>query len=87
MIFFSECELQGNINCALFGVQQVKSIPSLLLSVIYADVSGKLLLFPSQLRGVLCAKLLQLCATLGNPMDHSPPGSSVHGILQAGILE
>ena len=22
-----------------------------------------------------------------DPMDHSPPGSSVHGIIQAGILE
>ena len=30
---------------------------------------------------------LQLCPTLCNPMDHSPPGSSVHGILQAKILE
>ena len=29
----------------------------------------------------------QLCLTLGNPMDCSPPGSSVHGILQARILE
>ena len=29
------------------------------------------------------AKLLQLCLTLCNPMDCSPPGSSVHGILQA----
>ena len=25
------------------------------------------------------AKLLQLCLTPGNPMDCSPPGSSVHG--------
>ena len=25
--------------------------------------------------------------TLWNPMDHSPPGSSVHGVLQARILE
>ena len=25
--------------------------------------------------------------TLGDPMDCSPPGSSVHGILQARILE
>ena len=25
------------------------------------------------------AKLLQLCLTLGNAMDCSPPGSSVHG--------
>ena len=29
----------------------------------------------------------QLYATLGNPMDCSPPGSSVHGMLQARILE
>ena len=29
----------------------------------------------------------QLCPTLCNPMDRSPPGSSVHGILQAKILE
>ena len=29
----------------------------------------------------------QSCLTLCNPMDCSPPGSFVHGILQAGILE
>ena len=28
-------------------------------------------------------KLLQSCLTLCDPMDYSPPGSSVHGILQA----
>ena len=33
------------------------------------------------------AKLLQLCPTLCDPMDCSPPGSSVHGIFQARILE
>ena len=33
------------------------------------------------------AKSLQLCLTLCDPMDCSPPGSSVHGILQARILE
>ena len=27
------------------------------------------------------------CLTLGNPMDCSLPGSSVHGIFQAGVLE
>ena len=27
------------------------------------------------------------CPTLCNPMDYSPPGSSVHGILQTRILE
>ena len=33
------------------------------------------------------AKLLQSCPTLCDPMDYSAPGSSVHGILQARILE
>ena len=32
------------------------------------------------------AKSLQLCPTLCDPMDCSPPGSSVHGILQSRIL-
>ena len=33
------------------------------------------------------AKSLQLCPTLCDPVDRSPPGSSVRGILQARILE
>ena len=33
------------------------------------------------------AKLPQSCSTLCNPMDCSLPGSSVHGILQARIVE
>ena len=32
-------------------------------------------------------KSLQLCPTLSDPMDCSPPGSSVHGIFQARVLE
>ena len=35
----------------------------------------------------LCAKLLQSCPTLCDPLDCSPPGSSVHGISQSRILE
>ena len=30
----------------------------------------------------MCAKSLQSCPTLCDPMDCSPPGSSVHGLLQ-----
>ena len=33
------------------------------------------------------AKLLQLCPTLCNPIDGSPPGSAIPGILQARTLE
>ena len=37
--------------------------------------------------GRLCVLVTQLCPTLRDPMDCIPPGSSVHGILQARILE
>ena len=33
------------------------------------------------------AKSLQLCPTLCDPMDCSPPGPSIHGIFQARVLE
>ena len=33
------------------------------------------------------AKWLQSCPTLCDPIDSSPPGSAVPGILQARILE
>ena len=36
---------------------------------------------------IAAAKSLQLCPTLCDPKDGSPPGSSVHRILQARILE
>ena len=40
-----------------------------------------------RVRGAAAAKSLQSCPTLCNPIDGSPSGSSVHGILQARILE
>ena len=40
-----------------------------------------------QVLGVNAAKLLQSCPTLHNPIDGSPPGSPVPGILQARTLE
>ena len=33
------------------------------------------------------SKVAQSCLTLSDPMDRSPPGSSVHGIFQARVLE
>ena len=33
------------------------------------------------------AKSLQLCPTLCDPIDDSPPGSAIPGILQARVLE
>ena len=52
---------------------------------------------PGKNTGVACHFLLQCmkvksevaqsCPTLSNPMDCSPPGSSIHGIFQARVLE
>ena len=33
------------------------------------------------------SEVIQSCPTLRYPMDCSPPGSSVHGIFQARVLE
>ena len=44
-------------------------------------------LFRSAWEGSAAAKSLQSCPTLCDPIDGSPPGSPVPGILQAGILE
>ena len=35
----------------------------------------------------MCVLVAQLCPTLCDPMDCSPPGFSVHGIFQEGIME
>ena len=53
--------------------------------------SSFLLLWKLPTKTCLCAvcsaKLLQSCLTLCDTVDCSPPGSSVHGVLQARILE
>ena len=33
------------------------------------------------------SEVVQSCPTLSDPMDCSLPGSSAHGIFQAGVLE
>ena len=33
------------------------------------------------------SEVAQSCLTLSDPMDCSPPGSSIHGIFQTGVLE
>ena len=36
---------------------------------------------------IYACSVTQSCPTLCNPMDYSPPGSSVHGLFQARIVE
>ena len=42
---------------------------------------------PTAFQAPVCVSHAQSCPTLCDPMDCSPPGSSVHGILQVRILE
>ena len=67
---------------------------SLTVSLYHQEASIRLLYFPSEGRQNENAKhrkliklIAQLCLTFCDPLDCSPPGSSVHGILQARILE
>ena len=41
----------------------------------------------SEVTQVVYLKITQLCSTPSDPMDCNLPGSSVHGIFQARVLE
>ena len=70
--------VQGTLKSS--PTPRFKSINSLVLSFLYSPA----LTF---IHAAAAAKLLQSCPTLCDPIDSSPPGSSVPGILQARILE
>ena len=65
---------------------QAATVPELLDSRLTLEHPG---LEPNVVRtaAVAAGLITQLCPTLCNPMDCSPPGSSVHGMFQARILE
>ena len=52
----------------------------------YLESKGKYIL-EAEGAAAIAAKLLQSCPTLCDPIDGSPPGSPIPGILQARTLE
>ena len=96
-------ELMGTeiIFLLLFGAQQLTVLPTIhIIPLLFKEnkplfrnkVIVKKFTPPSRLClhidfGVCVCVSLQLCLTLCNPMDCSLPGSSVHEILQARIVE
>ena len=56
-------------------------------NVFVKDDLGELVNIPIASAAAAAAKSLQSCPTLCNPIDGSPPGSAVPGILQARTLE
>ena len=63
------------------GIDSKSPMPPVLAGILYS--ATREVLKPSCLH----TKSLQSCTTLCNSINCSPPGSSVHGILQARILE
>ena len=61
-----------------------KTIPLIIWTIVGKVMS---LLFNTLSAVAAAAKSLQSCPTLCDPIDGSPPGSPVPGILQARILE
>ena len=59
----------------------------ILCDIVLPRLSFQLLFQWSHFAAAAAAKSLQLCLTLCDPTDRSPPGSPVPGILQARILE
>ena len=53
----------------------------------YSAIKKKEVLPWLELEGTAAAKSLQSCPTLCDPIDGSPPGSPISGILQARKLE
>ena len=61
--------------------------PALLTDSLSTEPLGKFCAYPVLLITLVAAKSLQSCLTLCDPIDGSPPGSSVPGIFQARVLE
>ena len=77
-------ELELGVGWWVFWVslgRQANNVPDAFLS------AASVLSFKKSVRTSMSAKSFQSCPTLWNPMDCSLPGSSVHGILQARVLE
>ena len=70
--------------CHSYQHQGPCSLPSLLLKLGNPPCQEH---FPSPLATAAAAKSRQMCPTLCDPTDSSPPGSPVPGILQARTLE
>ena len=75
--------LCGDLN----GKEIPKRVVYVYISLIHFAVQLKLTQHYKAAMSEGVSEIAQLCLTFCNPMDCSPPGSSIHGILQARILE
>ena len=55
--------------------------------ILYINLLNYYINYETVAAAAAAAKSLQSCPTLYDPIESSPPGSSVHGIFQARVLE
>ena len=87
-----QISLPFTISWSLFKIMSLESVMlsnHLILILLSHMHTSRLLSTFTSYHQVLfvCVLVAQSCLTLCDPMDHSPWGSSVHGIFQARILE
>ena len=73
-----------DFHALLQGIFPIQELNPCLYCLLHWQV-GSLPLAPPA--AAAAAKSLQSCPTLCDPIDSSPPGSSIHGIFQARVLE
>ena len=84
----SEEGLGERLHYDIFKFQESLPLWSLFSIKEYKKLYFMTMLIYRHIYAMLCyAKSLQLCPTLCNPIDGSPPGSPIPGILQARTLE
>ena len=86
LFIFSKNQILGLL---IFAMVSFAFISALIFKIYFLLLTLGFFLssFSSDFRCAAAAKSLQLCPTLCDPIDGSPPGSPVPGILQARTLE
>ena len=87
LLFHVHFELFYSSNLSLFLLLSARLFVTILFTIIPPALSMCFLCFSLFLPAAAAAKSLQSCPTLCDPIDGSPPGSPVPGILQARTLE
>ena len=84
---FSRQEYRSGLPCPSPGDLPTQGSNPCLFCFLHLQAGSFLYCHLGSPAPTLCVLVTQLCLTLCDSMDCSSPGSSIHGILQAKILE
>ena len=85
--FISSCLLASPLLLSLIPLQFAVEFTVYIFIIVYPQIILYHLMYNVVMYAAAAAKLLQSCPTLCDPIDGSPPGSLIPGILQARTLE